>query len=69
MDLLVDKVKKVKNKVKSLKNSKQFHNTSPVLQDEEVKQYLKDLQTKFCIVSINKASNKFSFICKILCVS
>ena len=34
------------------------------MQDEEVEQYLKDLQTKFCIVPIVKASNNCSFICK-----
>ena len=60
MDLWVNKVKeKVKNKMKSLK-SKQIDNTFHVLQDEEkVRQYLRDLQTKICIVLIDKASNSF----------
>ena len=55
MDLWVKKVKeKVKNKIKSLKKSKQGYNISLVLQDEEVRQYLKDLQLKFCIVPLIK---------------
>ena len=62
MDLQVNKVKeKVKNKGKSLKQSKQIYDTSSVMQDEGIKQYLKDVQTKFYIISIDKASNKFSF--------
>ena len=46
MELWVKKVKqKVKNNNKLMKKSKQIYNTSPVLQDEEIRQYLKDLQT------------------------
>ena len=41
--------RKVKNKTQLLKYTKQIYNTSPVLQDEEVWQYLKDLQTIYCI--------------------
>ena len=45
MELWVKKVKqKVKNNNKLMKKSKQIYNTSPVLQDAEVRQYLKDLQ-------------------------
>ena len=60
MDLWVNKVKeKAKNNMKSLK-SKQIDNTFHVLQDEEkVRQYLRDLQTKICIALIDKASNSF----------
>ena len=61
--------RKVKNKIKLLKYTKQIYNTSPVLQDEEVWQYLKDLQTIYCIVPIDKASSNFSFICKKFYVS
>ena len=61
--------RKVKNKTKLLKYTKQIYNTSPVLQDKEVWQYLKDLQTIYCIVSIDKASKNFSFICKKFYVS
>ena len=46
---------KVKNKIKFLKKSRQFYNTSLVLQDEEARQYLKDLQIKFCIDHIDNA--------------
>lgn len=41
---------KVKNRVKSWKTCEQIWNTSLVLQKEEVKQYLKDIQKTFCIV-------------------
>ena len=51
-----------------MKLSKQIYNTS-LLQHEYVRQYLKDFQTKFFIVTIDKALNKFSFICKKLSVS
>ena len=51
-----------------MKQSKQIYNTS-LLQHEYVRQYLKDFQTKFFIVHIDKALNKFSFICKKLSVS
>ena len=52
------------NKIKFLKKSKQIYNTSSVLQDEEVQHYLKDIQTKFFIVLIDKVSNNFYFIIK-----
>ena len=62
--LWVSKVKeKVKNKMKSLKKSTQIFDTYSVMPDEEIRQYLKDLRTKFCIVSIDKALNNLSFIC------
>ena len=64
MDFWVIKVKeKVKHKIKFLKMSKQICNTSPVMQGDEVKQYLKDHQIEFSIASLDKASNKFSFLC------
>ena len=64
MDLRVSQVKKVKNKIKSLKKSKYIYNTSHVLQDEEVRQYIKVLQTKFCIILIDKASTNFLLFAK-----
>ena len=39
------------------------------MQHEDVKQYLKDLQTKFCAVPTDKASNNFSFTCKMFYVA
>ena len=51
MDFWVIKVKeKVKHKIKFLKMSKQICNTSPVMQGDEVKQYLKDHQIEFIIL-------------------
>ena len=59
IELWVNKVKeKVKNKIKSLKKLKKIYNTSRLLQDEEVRQYLKDLHKQnFAFVPIDKASN------------
>ena len=63
MELWVNKVKeKVKNKIKSLKKSKKNYNTSRLLQDEEVRQYLKDLHKQnFAFAPIDKASNNLLF--------
>ena len=62
MDVWRDRVKeKVVNKIKSLKNAKQIYDTFPVLQDEELKQCLKDLVTFFFIVPIEKVSNNIFF--------
>ena len=60
---------KAKNKRNSSKISKQIYNPSPILQNEEVRQYLKDLQTKCCIVPIDKASKKIYINCKKLALS
>lgn len=60
---------KSKTKIVSLEKTKLIYNTSPALQDDEVKQDFKDLRTKFCIVSIDIVSNNFSFICKSFYVS
>ena len=49
--------------MKSLKKSKQIFNTYSIMPDEEIRQYLKDLRTKFCVVPIDKALNNLSFIC------
>ena len=43
-----------------MKKSKQIYNTCAALQNEEVRQSLKDLETKFCNASIEKASSNFS---------
>ena len=56
MSLWVNKVKeKIANYIKSLKKAKQLYKTSPVRKHEEVRQYLKDLQTKFCISPLQKS--------------
>ena len=51
-------VNKVKNKRKSLKKSKQIYHTSSVLHKQEVSQCLKDHQTTYSIVPIDKTSKK-----------
>ena len=44
MNLYVNKIaEKVKNNIKSLKKRKKIYNTSPVLQDEKVRQNFQDL--------------------------
>ena len=63
MDLWVNQFKE------KVKNKKQIYNNSPSPHDEEVWQYLKDLQTIYCIVLIDKVSNNFCFICKKIYVS
>ena len=61
MDLWVNKVKeKVKSKIVSSNKSKQIYNTSSLLQD--VRKYLMDLQAKFCISPIDKASKNFFYL-------
>ena len=52
---------------KFIQEVKKGYNTSPVLQDEEIRQYLKYIQTKLYIVPIDKASNNFSFVCRKFC--
>ena len=38
--------------------------TKPVLTNTDVKQYQEELHEKFVIVTIDKASNSFAFICR-----
>ena len=55
MDLRVSKAKeKVKKQDKVLEQLKQVFNTSPVMQDEEVKQYLKDFKQNFVLAPFIK---------------
>ena len=55
MDLWVSKAKeKVKKQDKVLEQLKQVFNTSPVMQDEEVKQYLKDFKQNFVLAPFIK---------------
>ena len=62
----MNKVKeKVNNKIDALIKPKQIYNVSSVLQDKEVRQSMKNLQTKLCFVSIDKASKNFSFYVRI----
>ena len=41
-----------------------FKDTESALEKREVKNYLKDLQNRFIICNIDKASNNYAFICK-----
>ena len=59
----------VEAKIESLKKTLKPHFTKPVLKDTEVLSYLESLQRKFVIVTIDKASNNFAFICKKFYVS
>ena len=60
-----DRVKnKVQSKLKELKEKIIPKKTKPVLADETAVSYLKKLQQQFVIVTIDKASNNFAFICK-----
>ena len=56
--------KMVQIKIKSLKNKIKCPRIKPVLNDNEVKQYLSELHSKYVIVPIDKASNNISIICK-----
>ena len=55
---------KVAEKVHKLKISRRPQPTKPILKDEDALIYLKDLQSKYVIVPIDKAANNISIICK-----
>ena len=57
-------IEKVAEKVRKLKLSRQPQPTKPILKDEDALVYLKDLQSKYVIVPIDKADNNISIICK-----
>ena len=61
---------RIMNKIDIFKQKKNFlKKRSPILKDPDVRAYLKDLQKKFVIVTVDKASNNFAFICKRFYVS
>ena len=55
---------KAAEKVRKLKFSRRPQPTKPILKDENALMYLKELQRKYVIVPIDKASNNISVICK-----
>ena len=55
---------KVKERIKTLKRKHQPRKTKPILSEPDVVEYLKSLQHKFVIVTIDKAANNFAFVCK-----
>ena len=60
-----DKVlSKVKDKISVLKHKTSFRPVKQVLKDPAVVSFLNDLQTKFVLVPIDKASNNIAIICK-----
>jgi hypothetical protein len=56
--------KKVREKIDSLKNTIKNPLIKPVLNNNEVKEYLSELHSKYVIVPIDKAANNISIICK-----
>ena len=54
----------VKEKVIKLKQKMQPRQTKSILSDPDVKSYLEALRKRFAIVTIEKASKQFGFICK-----
>ena len=55
---------KVKEKIAELKQKVKPKQANPVLSDQDVKRHLEKLYPKFAIVTIDKASNNFTFICR-----
>ena len=60
-----EKVKqKIEERISLLRNRNKQHYTQSVLKNVNVKNCLEDLQDKYVIVPIDKASNNVAFICK-----
>ena len=57
-------IEKIENKIKVLKTQHIPHKTNPTLRDTNVLESLEKLHHKFVIVTIDKASNNYAFICK-----
>ena len=55
---------KVAEKIRNLKISRRSQQTKPILKDENVIRYLKDLHNRYVVVPIDKAANNISIICK-----
>ena len=54
----------VENRIAFLKRKVRFQKVNPILRRSEVTEYLQNLQSKFVLVPIDKASNNVSIICK-----
>ena len=59
----------VANKITSLKAKHKYKPVKNILLDEDVKKALENLQQHYVIVTIDKASNNFAFVCKRFYVS
>ena len=55
---------KMKEKITDNKQKIKLKQVKPVLSDPDVKKHQKELHRKIVIVTINKASNNFAFICR-----
>ena len=65
LQLWKDKILNIlKDKITSLTSFKKKFRTCPTLKNKNVLEYLEELQKKFVIAPIDKASNNISFICK-----
>ena len=65
LKLWKDKIKELVNKrIDELKQHTKINLTNNLLKDQEILNYLSTLQEKYVIVTIDKASNNFAFICK-----
>ena len=54
----------MKEKIRELKQKTKPKQTKPVLSDPDVKTKMEELHQKFVIVTIDKASNNFAFMCR-----
>ena len=54
----------MKEKITDNKQKIKLKQVKPVLSDPDVKKHQKELHRKIVIVTINKASNNFAFICR-----
>ena len=57
-------LQEVDNKIISLKHGIKFHKTNPVLKQDAVTEYLRELHNKYVLVPIDKAANNIAMICK-----
>ena len=65
LQLWKDKILDIlKDKISSLNSFKKKFRACPTLKNSNVLKYLEELQKKFVIAPIDKASNNISFICK-----
>ena len=55
---------KILDKIRELKSKVVPQQSKPILENEEVKNYLKEFHEKYVIVPIDKAANNIAVICK-----
>ncbi len=57
-------LRKVDDKIRSLRRKMKFQKSNPVLRRPEVVEYLKQLHENFVLLSIDKAGNNIAIVCK-----